>query len=166
MVREWIVLVVVLFALSSSALRAQEPTKKGLMPSYSVTCKVSRAFLEADEQGRQKLAKSSTTLPDIIALEASKAEYISERKVMAGSFQFRVQVQVVRVSEAKVRIDVTAEDIWSEGDLEKPIVHKHSLQTTRQMDLGGKLKLELMEKNDSGEAIWVELSVKEYREKQ
>lgn len=144
---------------------AQQPSRQ-VSKSYSVQCKLSRQYEEYDANGRLRLERSTTTLPDIVTLENSRSEYITERKSDSGTFQFRVSVQIIKVSEGKVRLELQLEDTWTDGPLDKPRVHRHALQTARQTALGSKLKISLQEKNDRDESIIVELNVKELDEEE
>ena len=132
--------------------------------SFSVQCRLMRQYVEVGANGRAALESSTTTLPPIVTLENARAEYITERKSDSGVYQFRVSVLIHKITEGKVRLELQLEDTWSDGPLDKPIIHRHALMTTRQTALGSKLKIALQEKNDKDESISVELSIKELTE--
>ncbi len=139
---------------------AQQPVRKDSR-SFSVQCRLQRSFIQNDAKGRPVLENTTTTLPDIITVENARTEYVTERKSDDGIYQFRIGVQILKISEGKVRLDLQLEDTWSDGPLDKPLIHRHALQTSRTAALGAKLRIALQEKNDKDEGIWVELTVKE-----
>lgn len=157
-------ILVLALLVAAGVSSAQESPKKGPRPTYTVAVKVSRAALAPDEQGRTALERSSVTLPDIVTLEGTKAEYATEKKIQMGQYLTRMQVQVQRLGEGRIQVEVLAEDVWSEGSAERPVVNRRSLQTTRQIGLGEKLRFALEGKNEKGEGVWVEMTVKELEE--
>jgi hypothetical protein len=149
----------------TSAQPPAPPAKTGPTATWTVACKVTRATLAPDSQGRlTNLERTTTNLPEITTLEGARGEYVSEKKIEVGVYQFKIQVQVQRLSETKVRLDVQVEDTYSEGAADRPTIHRRGLQVSRQIAPGDKLKLALDEKNGKGEGVWVELVVKEAEE--
>jgi hypothetical protein len=151
-------LVTLMFAGRSPAQQPTPPAKKGPAATWTVVCKVTRVSPSPNAE------RTTVTLPDITTLEGARGEYVTEKKVEAGVYQFKIQVQVQRLSEAKVRLDLMVEDTYSEGAIDRPTVHRRGLQVARQVIPGDKLKLALDEKAEKGEGIWVELVVKEAEE--
>jgi hypothetical protein len=152
--------VLAVFCASMNEASAQQPVRKDTR-SFSIQCRLTRQVVEVGANGRSSLEKTTTTMPDLVAVENTRIEYTTERKSDSGIYQFRVALQIQKVAEGKVRIDMQLEDIWSDGPLDKPVIHRHALQTTRQSSLGSKLKIALQERNDKEESIFVELTVKE-----
>jgi hypothetical protein len=150
----------ILMLAVAPTLSAQEPAKKAARTTYVVQAKVTRAFIAPDGN----LERTNVTLPEITTLEGTRGEYVTEKKIQAGLYQTRLQVSIHHVSEAKVQIDVLAEEIWSEGPMDAPVVHRKGLQISRRVGLGEKLKFAMAEKNEKEEGVWFELTVKEAEE--
>jgi len=132
--------------------------------SFVLRCKVIRKSVEhviENMQGKNVVQTDVTTLPELIALEASRAEYVSERKQLALVFSFRLQASVRPLEGKSVRLELSVEDTWSEGEAFKPVVHRHSQQVVRVVTLGKPITIALEEKKDGDEGIWVEIKVEE-----
>jgi hypothetical protein len=149
-----------------AALQGQVPPRKG-QPTYAVSCAVARIAFEADAAGRLVLQKSTTLIPELTTLEGSRAEYASERRVGEALYQFKMQVQVQRFSDAKVRLEILVEDVWTDGAIDRPTIHRKTMQCSRLARLNEKLKVILEENNErKGEGITVELNVREAPEEE
>jgi hypothetical protein len=149
---------------TASFIGAEDPPRKASRTTYLIQAKVIRAYVSTDGGNRGNLERSSSTLPDILTLEGSRGDYLTEKKIQAGLYQTRLQALVQRVSEAKVMIDIVVEEVWPEGPADAPTIHRKMMQVTRRIGLGEKLRFALSEKNERDEGVWVELTVKEAEE--
>jgi hypothetical protein len=142
---------------------ADEPKdKQQEAKTYTVTCKLVRKLWTTESDDKKILHKLEEKIPDVTTLEGTRAEYHSGGKLGSTPYGFRLQIEVKRVTDTKVRVEVFAEDSSAEGGWQS-LTRANSQRVVRQIALGKTIKLMLAEPSN-GETVWVELSVREAAE--
>jgi hypothetical protein len=139
--------VAVIAGMTSSG-EADESAKPAELKTYAVSCKVIRKALLDTPEGKRKLETLASTIPDLIMLEGTWAEY--QQGGRRGSAPFELRVKVTAAAKGKVRLEVRVWDSWAEA----------GQRAVRQARLSTPTKLELDSK-EQGAGVWVELTVRE-----
>ncbi len=139
---------------------AVEPDKQPEAPkSYTLSCKLFRTELVTGSDGKAVLDKREVLVPDLTSLEGTRAEYHTGGKLEDTPYGFRVQFEATPATGDKVRLDLLVEDSLADVG-RRPIVRSQRQQVVRRVTLGKPFKLDLS-RNAEGEAVWVELTLKE-----
>ena len=153
---------VILGALTLPAPADEAKDKQPEAKNYTVACKLVRKLWGTDADAKNILHKLEEKIPDITTLEGTRAEYHSGGKLGTTQYGFRLQAEIKRAGDTKVRLELFVEDSSAEGGWH-PLTRANSQRIVRQIALGRTLKLTLTEPSN-GETVWVELSVREAAE--
>jgi len=141
-------------------VRADDAKDKQPEPkTYTIACKLVRKLWATEAGDKKTLHTLEEKIPDITSLEGTRAEYHAGGKLSAAPYGFRLQVEVKRATDPKVRLEIFAEDSSAEGGWPS-LTRANSQRVVRQIALGRMIKLMLAEPSN-GESVWVELSVRE-----
>ena len=153
------VLVFVLAGLTAPA-NADKPAEPAEPKTYTVSCKLVRKVLRDSAERKRELETIESRIPDLTALEGTRAEYPSGGKVGATPYGFQLRTEVTAAPKNTVRLEVRAQESSTEGSGVSPLIQTHRQRVVRHVRLGQPIKLELAI-NKQGEGVWVELTVRE-----